>query len=97
MQFLELLIGIKSEYYSTFFNFKSKKILMLINIYFLRIYLMCWSQRRGAWDEGGVLNIRNLYTIKALSWKSDGSILTCSNMLGAVIAIDCSMRVFLKK
>jgi hypothetical protein len=54
---------------------------------------MCWSQRRGAWDEGGVLNIRNLYTIKALAWKSDGSILTCLNMLGAVIAIDCSMRV----
>lgn len=54
---------------------------------------MCWSQRRGAWDEGGILTIHNLYTIKALSWKSDGSILTCSNMLGAIIAIDCSMKV----
>uniref|UniRef100_A0A915MJZ8 Intraflagellar transport protein 122 homolog n=1 Tax=Meloidogyne javanica TaxID=6303 RepID=A0A915MJZ8_MELJA len=42
---------------------------------FDRLHLMSWSQRRGAWDEGGVLNIRNLYTIKSLSWKSDGSIL----------------------
>uniref|UniRef100_A0A914KFL7 Uncharacterized protein n=1 Tax=Meloidogyne incognita TaxID=6306 RepID=A0A914KFL7_MELIC len=64
---------------------------------FDRLHLMSWSQRRGAWDEGGVLNIRNLYTIKSLAWKYDGSILACSNMLGAVIAIDCSMKKTLLK
>ena len=81
MLFLELLIGF----------FKTLK--FCLKSFFPRLHLMSWSQRRGAWDEGGVLNIRNLYTIKSLAWKYDGSILACSNMLGAVIAIDCSMKV----
>jgi len=32
-----------------------------------------WSPRKGAWDEGKPKEIKNLYTITALSWKKDGS------------------------
>ncbi|KAL3102659.1 hypothetical protein niasHT_029470 [Heterodera trifolii] len=59
---------------------------------FNRIRLMCWNQRRGAWDEANSLIIHNLYTVCSLAWKSDGSTLICANILGAVIAIDCAMR-----
>src|SRR5687768_12642365 len=60
-----------------------------------RIHLMCWNQRRGAWDEGGVLSMQNMYTITGFAWKSDGSTLLCANMLGGVISIDCAVRVCL--
>uniref|UniRef100_A0A183CBP9 WD_REPEATS_REGION domain-containing protein n=1 Tax=Globodera pallida TaxID=36090 RepID=A0A183CBP9_GLOPA len=59
---------------------------------FNRIRLMCWNQRRGAWDEANSLIIHNLYTMCSLAWKADGSTLICANVLGAVIAIDCAMR-----
>ena len=32
-----------------------------------------WSGRKGQWDEIAPKEIKNLYTITALSWKKDGS------------------------
>lgn len=59
---------------------------------FDKIRSICWNQQRGAWDEGSLLHIHNLYTVTGLAWKSDATTLLCMNVLGAVIAIDCSTK-----
>uniref|UniRef100_A0A0K0F112 Intraflagellar transport protein osm-1 (inferred by orthology to a C. elegans protein) n=1 Tax=Strongyloides venezuelensis TaxID=75913 RepID=A0A0K0F112_STRVS len=64
---------------------------------FNRLRLMIWNQRRGAWDEGNTLDIKNLYTITSLSWKPDGSTIVVGSLCGAVIAIDCSLKKILLK
>lgn len=38
---------------------------------------MTWNARRGAWDEGSQVLVRNLYTLTALAWKPDGSSIVC--------------------
>uniref|UniRef100_A0A915DAP6 Uncharacterized protein n=1 Tax=Ditylenchus dipsaci TaxID=166011 RepID=A0A915DAP6_9BILA len=55
---------------------------------FNRFRLMSWNVRRGAWEEGTVLNIKNFYTITALAWKPD---------VGSVLSIDCCMSRSLLK
>ncbi|KAH7719861.1 IKI3 protein [Aphelenchoides avenae] len=62
-----------------------------------RLRLMSWNQRRGAWDENDVLDVRDLYTVTALSWKSDGSSIVCGSLTGAVLQIDCCLRRTLLK
>ncbi|KAE9551982.1 hypothetical protein FO519_004806 [Halicephalobus sp. NKZ332] len=64
---------------------------------FDRLKLMSWSQRRGAWDEGQVMTIKNLYVITALAWKPDGSTIICGNITGLVLAIDCALKKSLIK
>uniref|UniRef100_A0A914PAZ6 Uncharacterized protein n=1 Tax=Panagrolaimus davidi TaxID=227884 RepID=A0A914PAZ6_9BILA len=56
---------------------------------FDRLKLMSWSQRRGAWDEGQILTIKNLYVVTALTWKPDGS---TGNLSGLVLSIDCALK-----
>uniref|UniRef100_A0A0K0EBD8 Intraflagellar transport protein 172 homolog n=1 Tax=Strongyloides stercoralis TaxID=6248 RepID=A0A0K0EBD8_STRER len=62
-----------------------------------RLRLIIWNQRRGAWDEGNTLDVKNLYTITSLSWKPDGSTIIVGSLCGAVIAIDCSLKKILLK
>ncbi|KAJ1353157.1 Intraflagellar transport protein osm-1 [Parelaphostrongylus tenuis] len=59
---------------------------------FDRLRLFSWSFRRGAWEEGNTLDIKNLYVCSALCWKSDGSTLYCGTLCGGVIAVDCCLR-----
>ena len=40
-----------------------------------------WSPRKEMWDEATPKFIENLYTITALTWKRDGSILTSVRLL----------------
>ena len=46
-------------------------------IILFRLRLFSWSSRRGAWDEGTPLEIKNLYAVTALGWKGDGSTIYC--------------------
>jgi len=39
-----------------------------------------WSPRRQMWEDPKVKDIRNLYTITALSWKKDGSRVTAVSL-----------------
>ncbi|CAH1397619.1 unnamed protein product [Nezara viridula] len=48
----------------------------------LRTYV--WSPRKLSWDEIQAKEITNLYTITALSWKRDGSRVTCGGLCGSV-------------
>uniref|UniRef100_A0A1I7Y2C2 WD_REPEATS_REGION domain-containing protein n=1 Tax=Steinernema glaseri TaxID=37863 RepID=A0A1I7Y2C2_9BILA len=59
---------------------------------FDRLRLFSWNQRRGAWDEGNVLNFKYLYTVSALAWKPDGSAVICGSLCGSVLNIDCSLK-----
>lgn len=52
----------------------------------LRIYI--WNTRKSIWEETPPKEIKNLYTITALSWKRDGSKLTCGGLCGAVLMFE---------
>uniref|UniRef100_A0AC35U6D2 WD_REPEATS_REGION domain-containing protein n=1 Tax=Rhabditophanes sp. KR3021 TaxID=114890 RepID=A0AC35U6D2_9BILA len=64
---------------------------------FDRLRLMLWNPKRGAWDEGNVIDIGGLYTISAVDWKPDGSTIVVGSLSGSVIAIDCSLKKTLLK
>ncbi|KAI6232370.1 Intraflagellar transport protein osm-1 [Aphelenchoides besseyi] len=64
---------------------------------FDRLRLMTWNSRRGAWDEGSQLLVRNLYTLTALAWKPDGSTVVCGSLTGAVVVVDCCLKRTLLK
>ncbi|XP_014243162.1 intraflagellar transport protein 172 homolog [Cimex lectularius] len=51
---------------------------------FNRIRTYTWSPRKVMWEEMPVKEIENLYTITALSWKRDGSRVTCGSLCGSV-------------
>ncbi|XP_078486595.1 intraflagellar transport protein 172 homolog [Ciona intestinalis] len=57
-----------------------------------RLRLFNYSPRRGSWDEAKKKEIKNLYTITALSWKRDGSRLCAGTLCGAVELFDCCLR-----
>nr|CAB3255301.1 intraflagellar transport protein 172 homolog [Phallusia mammillata] len=59
---------------------------------FDRLRLFNFSPRRGAWDEAKPKEIKNLYTITALSWKKDGSKLCAGTLCGGVELFDCCLR-----
>ncbi|KAK0403869.1 hypothetical protein QR680_017169 [Steinernema hermaphroditum] len=59
---------------------------------FDRLRLFQWNQRRGAWDEGNVLNFKYLYAVSALAWRPDGSAVVCGSLCGSVLNIDCSLK-----
>ena len=46
----------------------------------------------GAWQDAGVKQIENLYTVTALAWKCDGSRLTVGSLCGAVDLYDACIR-----
>ncbi|PNF37590.1 hypothetical protein B7P43_G11975 [Cryptotermes secundus] len=51
---------------------------------FDRLRVFSWSPRKSSWEENQPKEIPNLYTITALSWKRDGSRVTCGALCGAV-------------
>jgi len=57
-----------------------------------RLRLFTYSQRKSLWDEAKPKNIKNLYTITALSWKKDGSRLCAGTLCGGVEIFDCCLR-----
>lgn len=66
-----------SEFYTAVCDVSAQNVIFAS---FNRLRLLCWNQRRGAWEEGsgergGVLDLRNLYTVSALAWKPDGTTL----------------------
>ncbi|CAD5229200.1 unnamed protein product [Bursaphelenchus okinawaensis] len=64
---------------------------------FNKVRLMSWNPKRGAWDEGSVLIVQNMYSVSALAWRPDGSSIVCGTMLGGAFTIDCCLRrTFLK-
>jgi hypothetical protein len=53
-----------------------------------RLRVFNWSPRKGAWDEGTMKEIKNLYTVTALAWKRDGSkIIAVSSVTGCHVSV----------
>ena len=49
------------------------KMLTFFLFVIIRLRLFTFTPRRGMWEEAKPKEIKNLYTITALSWKKDGS------------------------
>ncbi|CAD5234656.1 unnamed protein product [Bursaphelenchus xylophilus] len=64
---------------------------------FNKLRLMSWNPKRGAWDEGSVLVVQNMYSVSALAWRPDGSSVICGTMMGGAISVDCCLRRALLK
>mmetsp|Transcript_15284 Transcript_15284/g.25210 ORF Transcript_15284/g.25210 Transcript_15284/m.25210 type:complete len:1767 (+) Transcript_15284:218-5518(+) len=59
---------------------------------FNRMHVFSYNARKGAWEESGVKDVENLYTVSALSWKPDGSRLAVGNLTGAIDLYDACIR-----
>lgn len=55
--------------------------------------------RRGAWEEGKMKEIENIYTVTSLAWKRDGSRLCVGTLCGGVELFDCCLKrsIYLNK
>eukprot|EP00906_Rhabdomonas_costata_P032028 RCo045161 len=51
-----------------------------------------FNMRQGKWEEGGVRECKNLYSVNALSWKPDGSRLVVASLCGSVDLFDACIR-----
>ncbi|KAK9829656.1 hypothetical protein WJX72_007146 [[Myrmecia] bisecta] len=59
---------------------------------FNRLTVFSYNARRGAWEEIGVKQVANLYSVTALDWKPDGSKLAVGNLTGCVDLYDACTR-----
>lgn len=59
---------------------------------FNRFYTYNYNQKRTQWEEIGVQNIENYYTVTALCWKNDGSKLVTGSLCGSFDLYDASMK-----
>lgn len=59
---------------------------------FNSFYIYNWNTQRNDWQEVGIKNIENLYSVSALAWKGDGSRLAIGNVCGALDLYDACVR-----
>ena len=59
---------------------------------FNRFRTFTLGQQDGAWQDAGIKQVDNLYTVTALAWKCDGSRLTVGSLCGAVDMYDACIR-----
>jgi intraflagellar transport protein 172 len=57
-----------------------------------RFRTFSYSTRRKQWEEDGLTEIENLYTITAVSWKKDGSRLVLGSLCGAIEMYDACLK-----
>lgn len=48
--------------------------------------------RAGTWEEAGVRNVENMYTVTALGWRADGSRLAVGSLCGSVDVYDACVK-----
>ena len=59
---------------------------------FNRFRTFTLNQHDGSWQDTGIKQVDNLYTVTALAWKCDGSRLTVGSLCGAVDLYDACIR-----
>jgi intraflagellar transport protein 172 len=59
---------------------------------FNRFRTFTFNQLDGSWQDAGIKQVDNLYTVTALSWKCDGSRLCVGSLCGAVDMYDACIR-----
>ncbi|KAF7269422.1 hypothetical protein GWI33_017527 [Rhynchophorus ferrugineus] len=59
---------------------------------FDRLRTFIWNTRKSVWEETPPKIIKNFYTVTALSWKRDGSKITCGGLCGAVMVFESVLK-----
>jgi intraflagellar transport protein 172 len=59
---------------------------------FNRFYAFSLDQRTGSWEETGIKDVENMYTVTGLSWKPDGSRLAVGTLCGVLDLYDACIR-----
>ncbi|XP_044261133.1 intraflagellar transport protein 172 homolog [Tribolium madens] len=59
---------------------------------FDRLRLYIWNTRRSIWEEAPSKEIKNLYSVSALSWKKDGSRMCCGGLCGVVMLFESVLK-----
>jgi len=57
-----------------------------------RFYMFNLNQKREEFEEAGIMNIDNYYSITSMCWKADGSRFVTGNLCGSVDMYDISMK-----
>lgn len=57
-----------------------------------RIRVVSWSPAKAAWEENPAKEIRNLYTVTALSWRRDGSRVACGSLCGGIYVFESVLK-----
>lgn len=55
-------------------------------------YTCTHTFRAGTWEEAGVRNVENMYTVTALGWRADGSRLAVGSLCGSVDVYDACVK-----
>lgn len=50
------------------------------------------NNRAGTWEEAGIRNVENMYTVTALGWRADGSRLAVGSLCGSVDIYDACVK-----
>ncbi|CAF1215295.1 unnamed protein product [Adineta steineri] len=56
------------------------------------IRLFSYQPRKGMFDEAPVKEIKNMYTVTAMAWRSDGARFAVSNLTGGTFLFNCSLK-----
>eukprot|EP00960_Hanusia_phi_P066628 766439-Hanusia_phi.AAC.5 len=59
---------------------------------FNRLHVFNLNIRRNLWEEAGIKQIENMYSVTAMSWKQDGSRLCVGTLAGAIDCYDACLR-----
>ena len=62
---------------------------------FNSFYLFCWNAKTKSWEEKSINVVKNMYSITAISWKSDGSSLALGTSSGLIDQYDAAFRRFI--
>lgn len=57
-----------------------------------RLHVFNLNIRRNLWEEAGIKEVKDMYSVTAMSWKLDGSRLCVGTLAGAVDAYDACLR-----
>lgn len=58
----------------------------------LRLRLYTWSPSKLAWEEEKATYVPNMYTVKTVAWKRDGSRIICGTLCGGVELFETVIR-----
>ncbi|KAL0271339.1 UNVERIFIED_CONTAM: hypothetical protein PYX00_008457 [Menopon gallinae] len=57
-----------------------------------RLRLYNWNSGKGIWEESATKDIKNIYTVSALSWKRDGTRVACGTLCGALLVFESVLK-----
>lgn len=59
---------------------------------FNRIHIFNFNMRRQQWEEAGLKEVENMYSVSSMAWKQDGNRFVCGALCGLVDMYDACIR-----